>query len=146
MLLCFSASGTAVFVSTTGWYADLHKPAWNPPGWVFGPVWSLLYALMAVAAWTIWRGSASRARTLALACFLLQWALNALWTPLFFGLHRIGLALLDLGALWLLIALTVVAFWRIAPRAGACLVPYLAWVGFAGLLNAVIWRMNPGSS
>ena len=95
LLLTYSASATAVFVSTGGWYAELAKLAWNPPGWIFGPVWTVLNALMAIAAWRVWlQGGWSRQKK-ALGLFLLQWALNALWTPLFFGLHRPGWALAD---------------------------------------------------
>ena len=95
LLLTFSASATAVFVSAGGWYAGLAKPTWNPPGWIFGPVWTILYAMMAVAAWRVWlHGGWPRQKT-ALRLYLIQWALNALWTPLFFGLHQPGWALAD---------------------------------------------------
>jgi tryptophan-rich sensory protein len=142
LALCFAASVTGVFVSTNGWYAELHKPAWNPPAWIFGPVWTLLYVLMAVAAWLVWREGGWTKQFRPLGLFLLQWLLNALWTPLFFGLHRSGLALAEIVALWLVLAATVAAFWRVRKVAGVLLVPYLAWVTFAAALNFTIWRLN----
>jgi len=142
LVLCFAASATAVFVSTQGWFAQLAKPAWNPPAWVFGPVWTLLYAMMAVAAWLVWREGGWRARGRALSLFLLQWVLNALWTPLFFALHRPGPAFADIVALWVALAITVVCFGRVRRMAGVLLLPYLAWVTFAAALNFAIWRLN----
>ena len=143
VVLCFGAAASAAFGSPGHWYAELNKPAWNPPGWIFGPVWSALYLSMAVAAWLVWREGGWRRQRRALGLFLVQWALNFLWTPLFFGLHRTGLAFAEILLLWLAIAATTVAFWRIRKAAGALLVPYLAWVSFAAVLNGVLWRMNP---
>ena len=142
LALCFAAAATAVFVSTDGWYAGLQKPSWNPPSWLFGPAWSLLYILMAVAAWLVWREGGWKAQGSALRLFLLQWFLNALWTPLFFGLHRPGLAFAEIILLWLAIAATLWSFWRVRKLAGLLLVPYLAWVTFATVLNFTIWRLN----
>jgi len=142
LALCFAAAGTAVFVSTGGWYAALHKPSWNPPAWVFGPAWSLLYVLMAVAAWLVWREGGWKAQGRTLGLFLFQWVLNALWTPLFFGLHRPGLAFAEIVVLWLAIAATLASFWKVRTAAGVLLVPYLAWVSFAAVLNCTIWRLN----
>jgi len=142
LALCFAAAGTAVFVSTGGWYAALHKPSWNPPAWVFGPAWSLLYVLMAVAAWLVWREGGWKAQGRTLGLFLFQWVLNALWTPLFFGLHRPGLAFAEIVVLWLAIAATLASFWKVRMAAGVLLVPYLAWVSFAAVLNCTIWRLN----
>ena len=143
LVLCFSAASTAVFVSTGGWYASLHKPAWNPPGWLFGPVWTLLYVMMAVAAWLVWRDGGWRRQTPALRLFLLQWFLNLLWTPLFFGLHHPGLAFGEIIILWLALAATVRSFWPVNKAAGALLLPYLAWITFAAVLNFTIWHLNP---
>ncbi len=142
LVLSFTASAGALFVSTGDWYESLRKPAWNPPASVFGPVWSLLYVLMAVAAWLVWREGGWKAQPRPLLLFLLQWLLNALWTPLFFGLHRPDLALVDILALWLALAATLLAFWRVRPAAGALLVPYLAWSSFAAVLNLALWRLN----
>lgn len=143
MVLCFGAAASSVLGSPGQWYAELNKPAWNPPGWIFGPVWSALYLSMAVAAWLVWREGGWRRQRRALGLFLVQWALNFLWTPLFFGLHRPGLAFAEILLLWLAIAATTTAFWRIRKPAGALLLPYLAWVSFAAVLNGVLWRMNP---
>ena len=122
------------------WYPTLHKPSWNPPAWLFGPVWTALYIMMAVAAQRIGRRENPR---LPLALFLTQLALNAAWSPVFFGAHCIGGALIVLIALWLALAATTVVFFRRDALAGALLVPYLAWCTFAGALNAALWRLNP---
>lgn len=124
------------------WYAALHKPSWNPPPWVFGPAWTFLYITMAVAAWLVWREGGWKAQRRALGLFIVQWFLNALWTPLFFGAHLPGVAFGEIVLLWLAIAATLVAFWRVKKAAGLLLVPYLAWVSFAAALNFTIWRLN----
>ncbi len=142
LVLTFSASLSGVFVATGGWYAGLVKPSWNPPGWIFGPVWSLLYAMMAFAAWLVWRSGGWAAQRRALGVYLLQWLLNALWTPLFFGLQRPDLAFAEIVVLGLTLLVTAVAFWRVRPLAGLLLVPYVLWVAFAGLLNFTIWQLN----
>jgi translocator protein len=143
LAVCFAASATAVFVSTGGWYAALLKPSWNPPAWLFGPVWSLLYVLMAVAAWLVWREGGWKTQQRQLRLFLLQWLLNALWTPLFFGMHQLGPAFAEIIILWLVLAATLISFWGVRKIAGVLLVPYLAWVSFAAALNFAIWRLNP---
>jgi uncharacterized protein YbjT (DUF2867 family)/tryptophan-rich sensory protein len=125
-----------------GWYSSLEKPVWTPPNWVFGPAWTVLYVMMAAAAWLVWRRRPWARVGPALGLFSLQLMLNILWTPLFFGLQRPGLALVDILLLWLAIAMTVVAFRRIRPLAGWMLVPYLLWVTFATALNLAIWRLN----
>ena len=142
LLLTYSASATAVFVTTGGWYAGLAKPAWNPPGWIFGPVWTILYALMAVAAWRVWLKGGWTKQKAALRLFVAQWALNALWTPLFFGLHQPGWALAEILVLLLAILATMRAFWRVDRAAGLLMPPYAAWVAFATVLNWTIWRLN----
>lgn len=122
-----------------GWYATLPKPAWTPPGWVFGPVWTLLYILIAVAAWLVWRARGSlRAAAPPLAVWAAQLLLNGLWSLLFFGLHLVVPAFVEILLLWLAILATVIAFWRVRPLAGALLLPYLAWVAFAAALNGAI--------
>jgi tryptophan-rich sensory protein len=148
-LLVFTACYAVAFVGSLGAfhglqssYPDLAKPTWNPPNWLFAPVWTILYGLMAYSAWLVLQ-SDSPNRNLALAAFALQLAFNGLWTWLFFAWGKLGLAALELGLLWLLILLTAVLFWRIRPLAGVLLLPYLAWVAFAGCLNVAIWRMNP---
>ncbi|WP_205620046.1 TspO/MBR family protein [Fundidesulfovibrio putealis] len=140
---CFIASGSAAFVFTGGWYADLHKPSWNPPAWIFAPVWTSLYVMMAVAVWLVWREGGWKTQWRALGLFLLQWLLNALWTPLFFGMHRPGLSFIDIILLWLVLAATLRLFWKVRKAAGILLIPYLAWVSFAVALNFTIWWLNP---
>lgn len=140
--VCFLAAATGLFVATDGWYATLVKPPWNPPAWVFAPAWTLLYTLMAVAAWLVWREGGWRAQRRPLAFFLVQLFLNALWTPLFFGLHWPGGALVDILALWAVLAVTLLSFGRVNKLAGLLLMPYLAWVTFATMLNFTIWRLN----
>lgn len=143
LALCFAAASSAAFIPPDSWYDALEKPSWNPPSWVFGPAWTTVYIMMAIAAWLVWREGGWKQQGRALSLFLLQWLFNALWTPLFFGLHRPGLALIDILALWLAIAATLIAFWRARKVAGVLLIPYLAWVTFATALNFAIWRLNP---
>jgi len=124
-------------------YSGLESPSWAPPASVFGPVWTALYALMAVAAWLVWRAPGWRGARTALTLFVIQLAANALWSWLFFA-WRLGFAaFIELCVLWALIVATLVAFWRLHRIAGALLVPYLAWVSYAGALNFVLWRANP---
>jgi tryptophan-rich sensory protein len=124
------------------WYASLTKPSWTPPGAIFAPVWSVLYVLMGIAAWIVWRLAGFGGAGLALSLFFIQLALNALWSYLFFGRHRPDLAFFDLVALWLVIAVVTVLFWRQDRTAGTLMLPYVVWVGFAGCLNFAIWRAN----
>lgn len=143
LALCLGAGMLGGFFTADAvrqWYPTLLKPAWNPPAWLFGPVWTTLYVMMAVAAYRI--GQRAR-RGLPLALFLLQLAFNAAWSPVFFGAHRIGAALVVLAALWLTLAATTFVFFRRDKFAGALLVPYLAWCSFAGALNFTLWRLNP---
>jgi tryptophan-rich sensory protein len=137
-----SAAGLTGVAAPGGWYAGLSKPAWNPPAWLFGPAWTVLYALMAIAAWLVWRQGGWSANRWALGLFAAQLVLNLIWSPLFFGMHRMGWALIDSGLMAILIAATMVAFWRVSPAAGALMVPYLVWVCFATFLNFTIWNLN----
>ena len=143
-LLCFLAAGLgSLFTmgSLGSWYAGLAKPSWNPPGWVFGPVWSVLYAMMAVAGWMVWRRGRA-ASQLALRWFAVQLVLNVGWSAVFFGLRMPGLAFGELLALWVALAATLVASWRVSRSGAALLVPYFLWVSFAAVLNFAIWRLN----
>lgn len=142
LILTFSAAATGAFVKTGGWYEELTKPTWNPPGWVFGPVWTTLYVMMAVAAWLVWMHGGWKDQRRPLILYLVQWALNALWTPLFFGFHLPGPAFVEIVALAVAIYATLYTFWRVRPIAGLLLVPYAAWATFAAVLNFTIWRMN----
>ena len=136
----------SLFVTGGGyasWYAALEKPSFTPPNWIFGPAWTTLYILMGVAAFLVWqKGPSTRAVRIALAWFLVQLIINALWTPVFFGLHRIGLALAVIVLLWVAIVITACYFARVSRPAAALLAPYLAWVSFATVLNASIWWLN----
>lgn len=138
-----AAIGAAASVRAGAFYAQLLRPDWAPPGSVFGPVWTILYALMGIAAWLVWRSAGLRSARFALGLFVAQLAANALWSWLFFAWHRGALAMADIIALWLLLVATIIAFWRIRPLAGALLIPYLLWVSFAAALNLAVWQMNP---
>jgi translocator protein len=138
-----SIIGSAVTLpEIPGWYAGLTKPWFTPPNWMFGPVWTTLYLMMAVAAWLVWRAGKGQARA-ALALYALQLALNLLWSILFFGLQRVGLAALEIVLLDIAIIATIVAFRRHSQGAAWLLAPYLLWVGYATGLTVAIWRLNP---
>lgn len=124
------------------WYPTIAKPSWTPPNWLFGPVWTLLYTLMAIAAWRVWRARQGAEARSVLNLYGSQLALNTLWSVLFFALHRPGLALIEISALWTLLVLAQVRFWRADRIAGILWAPYLAWVSFATALNAAIWWLN----
>jgi tryptophan-rich sensory protein len=140
IVVTFCAPLVGIFAMPDQWYAALNKPAWNPPPWIFGPVWSLLYLMMAVAAWLVWRREGWQK---ALMLYFIQLTLNAAWTPIFFGAHEMGWALVEIIALWLAILLTLRSFLPISKPAAWLLAPYLAWVTFAAFLNFTLWRMNP---
>ncbi len=123
-----------------GWYAGLVKPAFNPPNWIFAPVWTALYVLMAVAAWRAWRKVGLM--SVALTLYFLQLTFNFAWSLIFFAQHLIAIALADIAVLWITIAATAISFYRADRWAGAMMLPYLAWVSFATLLNYEIWRLN----
>lgn len=131
----------ATLSSVHTWYPLLHQPSWSPPNAVFGPVWTALYVLMAVAAWRVGRGGTTADRPLLLGYFV-QLIFNALWSVLFFGLHRPGLALADIFLLWGILFRLQVGFFRADRVAGLLWLPYLLWVSFAGALNAAIVRLN----
>lgn len=138
-----SAIGAVASIRAASFYGQLDQPSWAPPSWVFGPVWTILFALMGIAAWLVWRTGGFRANRSALTLFLVQLAVNALWSWLFFAWHRGALAFADVVLLWLLIVATLVCFWRVRPLAGALLMPYLLWVSFAAALNYSLWQLNP---
>jgi tryptophan-rich sensory protein len=136
-------SGYATAQGVRSWYPTLVKPFFNPPAWVFGPVWTMLYILMGVAAFLVWRrGLTVDGVKAALGLFLVQLALNGLWSILFFGMQSPGLALIEIVVLWIAIAATIRAFSRVSPAGAGLLAPYLAWVSFATLLNGSIWWLN----
>ena len=145
LTLCFVAAaiGAVASVEAKSFYGALTQPTWAPPSWVFGPVWTALYALMAIAAWLVWRANGFAAKRTALVIFIVQLVVNALWSWLFFAWYLGALAFVDIILLWILIAITLVAFWRANPLAGALLIPYLLWVSFAAVLNYSVWQLNP---
>jgi benzodiazapine receptor len=137
-----AALGAVASAAAPAVYVTLARPAWAPPPAVFGPVWTVLYLLMAVAAWLVWRTSGVRRARWPLGLYVGQLALNALWTWLFFRWRLVGIALVEILVLALVVAATLAAFYRVRPLAGLMLAPYLAWVTFASALTAAIWRMN----
>ena len=141
-LLTGAVSGWLSRDGISGWYRTLRKPPLNPPDWVFGPVWTLLYLSMGVAAWMIWRDRRAPGADLALGIFFLQLALNFLWSVIFFRWQSPGLAMCDIFLLLATIGGTIIAFYGVRPVAGAILVPYLAWVLFASYLNIAVWWRN----
>ncbi len=146
LAVCFIAAaiGSAASIQAGPVYMQLIRPEWAPPPGVFGPVWSVLYAMMGVAAWLVWRVAGFRGARGALILFLIQLAVNALWSWLFFGWHLGAWSFVDILLLWGLIVATVIFFWRVRPLAGALLLPYLLWVSFAAALNFTVWQLNPG--
>jgi len=138
----FAAPALGSFSMPGAWYASLNKPSWNPPAWVFGPVWTVLYTMMAVAAWLVWRHGGWAAQRRPLTLYFVQLALNAAWTPIFFGLKNPGLAFAVILLLLIAIVLTARAFRRTSKVAARLLLPYLFWVSFATALNYTLWRLN----
>lgn len=145
LVISFIAAGigAAASVQASSFYAELVRPSWAPPSAVFGPVWTVLYALMGIAAWLVWRAKGFRAARASLVLFLVQLAVNALWSWLFFGWHLGAPAFADILILWLLIVTTLALFWRVRLLAGVLLIPYLLWVSFASVLCYSVWQLNP---
>lgn len=137
---CFAAGTTGALFEPGAWYRSLAKPRWTPPNWLFPVAWTTLYLLMSAAAARVAPLEGSH---YAMAFFALQIALNTLWTPVFFGLKRMGAGMAVIVALWIAVAATLGSFWAADWIAGAMLLPYLAWVTVAGALNYAVWRMNP---
>jgi benzodiazapine receptor len=146
ILVCQVAGGIGALFTTSSiptWYATLNKPSFTPPSWIFGPVWTVLYLMMGIAAFLVWRKGLNDPQVkTALIIFVVQLALNALWSFLFFGLRSPLAGLVDIVLLWVFIMLTIVLFIRISTIAGLLLIPYLLWVSFATVLNFAIWRLN----
>lgn len=147
IVLCLAAGGLGAMATTPeidGWYRTLDKPAWNPPDAVFGPVWTTLFIMMAIAAWLVWKPAGFQAAKVPLACFLVQLLLNVAWSWIFFYWHQPGWAFVEILLLWMAILATTLTFFKVSRVAGALMVPYLAWVSFASVLNFVIWQLNRG--
>lgn len=144
IVACYAAAGVGALASVEAstFYASLTLPVWAPPAWLFGPVWTVLYGMMALAAWIVWRSGGWARRKAVLTVFVIQLLVNALWSWLFFGGKQGGLAFVDIVLLWILVAWTLVAFWKIRVIAGALMVPYLLWITFAAALNYAVWQAN----
>ena len=145
VVVCFTAAGIGSLVTNSSvktWYAELHRPAWTPPNWIFGPVWTALYLMMAISAWLVWREWSWSASRFALTLFGIQLALNILWSIVFFGWRKPGPAFGEILLLWMMIIATAVAFYPLSLLAAWLLLPYIAWVAFASYLNFLIWQMN----
>ena len=145
VLVVFAAAGLGGLFTkeaVSDWYRDLAKPWGTPPDWVFAPVWTALYILMAAAAWLVWRKGGFSAHRLALGLFLVQLALNAAWSPIFFGLGAFGWAFVEICVLWAAILATMIVFTRASALAGCMMLPYILWVTWAARLNFWIWRLN----
>jgi tryptophan-rich sensory protein len=150
LILCIGISMSAGIIgsfaasnSVAGWYQTLHKPSFNPPDWLFGPVWTTLFVLMGIAAYLVWRhGLENKLVRISLIVFIVQLFLNLLWSLVFFGLKSPGGALIDIAFLWAAILITLIYFFKVSIAAGWLMMPYIAWVSFAVILNFAIWRMN----
>ena len=145
IVICLGVGGLGAIATTpeiAGWYKTLAKPTWNPPDSIFGPVWTTLFILMGIAAWLVWNRDGFKAAAMPLSLFATQLVLNVAWSWIFFGLHQPGWAFVEIIVLCLAIFATTVAFFRCSKIASWLLVPYLAWVSFASVLNFAIWRMN----
>lgn len=138
-----SLGGIFTMSEIQGWYAGLQKPSFNPPNWLFGPVWSMLYLLMGISFYLIWKQPVSAVRNVALTLFVIQFILNFFWSILFFNQHMIAAALLEMVFMWIFILLTMIWFAKLSPTAAWLLLPYLCWVSFATVLTAAIWKLNP---
>jgi translocator protein len=145
VIVCLGAGGLGAIATTPeieDWYATIAKPSWNPPDSVFGPVWTTLFVMMAVAAWLIWKPAGFKAAKTPLTLFAVQLVLNVAWSWVFFHFHQPGWAFVEIVVLWLAIGVTTIAFFKTSKIAVWLMVPYLAWVSFASVLNFAIWRLN----
>ena len=146
VIVCLSAGILGSFSTASNiptWYAAINKPSFNPPNYLFGPVWTFLYISMGVAAFLVWKkGFEKKEVKFALGLFAIQLALNAAWSPLFFGLHWLLISFIEIVVMWGFILWTLLRFYRISVPAGLLLVPYILWVSFASVLNFSIWWLN----
>lgn len=142
LVICLAAAVFGILFVPGEWYRALSKPSWTPPDHVFSWIWSLLYIMMGFAVWTVWRQRESNRLALPITVFVLQLFFNAAWAYLFFGLHRLDLALIDAGLLLIALAVAVIVFWKIRPLAALFLIPYFLWMFVAVYLNYTIWRLN----
>jgi tryptophan-rich sensory protein len=143
LVICFFAAGVGSYFTIPEiktWYTQIQKPSWNPPNYLFGPVWTTLYTLMGISLWLIW--VKSEKAKMPILVFFIQLTLNAIWSIIFFNLHNISLALVDIILLFAAIIVTIVSFWKVSKIASILLIPYLLWVGFASCLNYAIYKLN----
>lgn len=143
--ICLSAGGIGAIATTPEidqWYVTIEKPKWNPPAYVFGPVWTTLFVMMAIAAWLVWKPDGFKSVKTPLTLFAVQLALNVAWSWVFFHFHQLGWAFAEIVILWLAILATTISFFKCQAIAGWLMVPYLAWVSFASVLNYAIWQLN----
>lgn len=138
---CIVAASSGAIFRPGAWYDSLAKPSWRPPNWLFGPAWTVLYVMIAIAGWLAWKKAGLFSLPLALYC--VQLVLNAAWSGIFFGMRRMDLAFAEVLVLWVAIAATIWAFAGVDTTAAWLMVPYLAWVTFASVLNLAVWRLNP---
>jgi tryptophan-rich sensory protein len=141
-LVLGAIAGMFTSQSVPDWYATLNRPSFNPPNWIFGPVWTVLYILMGISFFVVWKQKVGKARNLAISIYFLQLLLNFAWSFIFFHFNMIGLALVEIALLWFAIILMLVLFYRIKPMAAYINIPYLLWVSFAGVLNASYYFLN----
>ncbi len=137
-----SLGGIFTVAEIPTWFAGLNKPSFNPPNWLFGPVWTLLYTLMAISFYLIWKQIDSPQKNKAILLFIIQFSLNFCWSIIFFKFHLIGWALVEILVMWIFILLTILHFWKLSKTASILLWPYLFWVSFASILNAAIYKLN----
>jgi len=142
-LIAFAAALPGAILRPGAWYRGLDKPSWRPPDWLFAPVWTFLYATIALAGWLVWREAGMQGAVLPLTAYMVQLVLNASWSPIFFGLHRPDLAFFEIIVLWIAVVSTIFLFYPVHAGAALLLLPYLAWVSFAAVLNGSIWQRNP---
>ncbi len=146
ILICVATGAIAGYItageSSGEWFKALNKPSFQPPSWLFGPVWTFLYIMMGIALWKVWNTANSRERNMAITIFFAQLLFNFIWSIIFFSWHSVGLALIDILILWVLILSTIFSFARVSKTSAWLLVPYIVWVSFATILNYTIWKMN----
>ncbi len=146
VLTCLSIGGVSGFITSTEiptWYVAVIKPSFNPPNWIFGPVWTTLYILMAISFWLIWKSDTeSSIKNRAMTFFVIQLILNFFWSIIFFSLHQLGFALIEISLMWIFILFSIISFYPISKTASFLLIPYLLWVSFASVLNFAIWKLN----
>ena len=141
-----AVGATSGFFTATGvesWYQTINKPSWNPPGWIFGPVWTTLYVMMGIALFFVWKSAATELlKRTAISLFAVQLLLNFFWSFIFFDQHQSGWALVEIITMWVSILLTIFSFAQVSKTAAWMLVPYISWVSFASILNYTIWKLN----